>query len=94
MVPRPKNTTYLSQVSGVTKYHAAAEQEGILEDGGTVFLFDGLRIAHIIGELCADTSPPSLRQSAGHHIKIQCCQPCTYLRQPAKTVTIWWVFGC
>ncbi len=31
-----------------------AEQEGILEGGGTVFLFDGLQIAHIIGELCAD----------------------------------------
>ena len=31
-----------------------------------------------------NTSPPSLRQSAGHHIKIhvQCCQPRTYLRQP------------
>ncbi len=31
-----------------------SEQEGILEGGGTVFLFDGLQIAHIIGELCAD----------------------------------------
>ncbi len=31
-----------------------AEQEEILECGSTVFLFDGLRIAHIIGELCAD----------------------------------------
>ncbi len=29
-------------------------QEGILEDGGTVFLFDGLPIPYIIGELCAD----------------------------------------
>ena len=25
------------------------------------------------------TSPPSLRQSAGNHIKIQCCQPRIYL---------------
>ncbi len=31
-----------------------SEQEGILEGGGTVFVFDGLRIAHNIGELCAD----------------------------------------
>ncbi len=26
-----------------------SEQKGISEGGGTVFLFDGLRIAHIIG---------------------------------------------
>ena len=35
-------------------YKQTPEQEGILEGGGTVFLFDGLQIAHIIGELCAD----------------------------------------
>ncbi len=33
--------------------NAKSEQERILEGGGTVFLFDGLRIAHIIVELCA-----------------------------------------
>ena len=32
------------------------EQEGILEDGGTVFFFDGLQITHIIGELCAEST--------------------------------------
>ena len=39
---------------------------------------------HLFGILprCQHTSPPSLQQSAGHHIKIQCCQPRTYLRQP------------
>ena len=34
------------------------EQEGILEGGGTVFLFDGLQIAHIIGNLDVSTQVP------------------------------------
>ena len=33
------------------------EQEGILQGGGTVFLFDSLQTAHIIGELCAESMP-------------------------------------